>query len=202
MAESATRKKTAAGVMHHHVRVKILVVANERPISASRFVEEVLGIPADDRPYDYKRSLSHVSYHFNALKEAGCIQIADLVQHRGSYERVYTGTLRAEFDQVDWSEVDAKEKARITTVTWQGLVARTEAARLAGTIDSRDERTVAWTATKLDERGFAEAMKCIIASYAELERIREDAEARLQETGEKGVPTTFAMLGYESPPAQ
>jgi DNA-binding transcriptional ArsR family regulator len=200
-AGQATRKKTAAGVMQHPVRVQILVVANEREISASRFVEQVFGLSPTERAADYKRALSHVSYHFRALEEAGCIEVADLIQRRGAYERVYRGTLRARFPEADWSNVPDDEKARITKVAWQGLVARTEQAMLAGTLDRRDERTVAWTAAKLDERGFAEAMQTIIDSYGELERIRQDAEARLEETGDEATPTTFAMLGYESPTA-
>jgi hypothetical protein len=164
-------------------------------------VEDVLGIPAAERPDDYKRALSHVSYHFNALKDAGCIKIADMIQRRGTYERVYVGTVRAEFDEDQWSELDDDEKCRITTIIWQGLVARTEAARLAHTIDKWDGRVMAWTAAELDGQGFGEAMDCMVQGYAELERIREDSEARLKETGEKGIPTTYAMLGFESPPA-
>ena len=199
---TATRKTTAAGVMAHPVRVQILVVANQRPISASRFVEEVLGIPAAERPDDYKQKLSHVAYHFTALREAGCIEVVDLIQRRGAYEHVYVGTLRARFDHEDWSEVDDEKKCRITTVTWQGLVARTEAARIAGTIYSRDDRTVAWTAAEMDEQGVAEMLEFIVERYPEMERIREESEARVQESGEPPIPITFAMLGYESPAAK
>lgn len=198
----ATKKKTAAGVLSHPVRVQILTIANDRPISASRFVEEVLGISLEDRPHDYKRELSHVSYHFGALRKAGCIRVADLIPRRGTYERLYIGAVRAELDEDEWSKLAPDEKTRITTIIWQGLVARVETARIAGTIDSRDDRTVAWTAAKMDEQGVDEMLEFIVERYPEMERIREESEARVEESGEPPIPITFAMLGYESPPAK
>ena len=200
--DMATRKKTAAGVLSHPTRVQILTIANERPISASRFVEEVLGISIEGRPYDYKRELSQVSYHFSALKKAGCIKMADLVPRRGTYEHVYVGTMRAELDEDEWSKLDSDEKTQFTTIIWQGLVARTESARIAKTIDSRDDRTMAWTAAKMDQRGVAELLEFIVQRYPEMERIRKDSEARCEEAGEPPIPITFAMLGFESPPAK
>jgi hypothetical protein len=196
----ATKKKTAAGVLSHPVRVQILTIANARPISASRFVEEVLGISLDETPHDYKRELSHVAYHFTALRDAGCIKVADLIQRRGTYERVYVGTVRAEFDEEQWSELDEDERAIITTVIWQGLVARTESARIAKTIDSRDDRTMAWTAGEFDEQGWADMAATIVRAYADCERVRLESKARLEETGKNGIPGTFAMLSFESPP--
>lgn len=199
---TATKKKTAAGEMSHPIRVRILEIANARPISATRFVEEVLGVSGTDEPDDFKRALSHVSYHFAALRDAGCIEVDDLIQRRGSYERVYIGTVRAEFDEQQWSELDEDQKTRITTIIWQGLVARAESARIGRTIDSRNDRTMAWTAGEFDEQGWADMAQTIVEAYARCERIREESKARLGETGGKGIPATFAMLSFESPPPQ
>jgi DNA-binding transcriptional ArsR family regulator len=199
---AATKKRTAAGEMSHPTRVQILEIANARPISASRFVEDVLGISVAEEPEDYKRALSHVSYHFGGLRDAGCIEVADLIKRRGTFERLHIGTMRAQLDEDEWGKLSEDEKTRITTIIWQGLVARTESARLARTIDSRDKRTVAWTAALLDEQGTDDLLDLIIESYAGMERIREESEARREETGEKGIPTTYAMLGFESPPAR
>ena len=74
------------------------------------------------------------------------------------------------------------------------------AARLSHTLDARDDRWLAWTAAKLDEHGWAD-MTTTIAAFAELEQIRKDSEARLEETGGEAIPTTFALMGYESPPS-
>lgn len=200
MEAGAPVKSTATSALQHAARVQILVIANEREISPARFVEEVMGHSSVEEPEDYKRALSHISYHFRALEKAGCIEVTDLVPRRGAYEHVYRGTMRAHFSDEEWAAVPMEERCRITTVAWQGLMARTEAARIAHTLDARDDRWVAWTVAQLDERGWAEMTTTIAANYAELERIRQDSEARLAETEEPAIPTTFAMLGFESPP--
>jgi len=199
-AGAVVRGKTAAAVMRHPVRVQILVIANDRDISATRFVQEVMGLSLAEQPADYKRALSHVSFHFRELEKAGCIEVVEMVPRRGAFERVYRGTMRAHFTDDEWSEVPDDEKGRITTVAWQGLMARTEAARMAGTLDARDDRWLGWTVAKLDERGWTEMMAAMSRSFDALEQIRVDAEARLEETDGEAIPATFAVLGYESPP--
>jgi acyl-CoA reductase-like NAD-dependent aldehyde dehydrogenase len=192
-------KKTASSAIAHPARVQILVIANERDVSPSSYVEEVMGLSPAKEPADYKRALSHVSYHFRALEKAGCIVIIDRIPKRGAVEHVYRAVERARFSDEEWAEVPQDERCRIMTVAWQGLMARTEAARMAHTLQGRDDTWLAWTDAKLDDRGWAEMTTTIAANYAELERIRQESEARLQETEGEAIPATFAMLGYESP---
>jgi hypothetical protein len=42
----------------------------------------------------------------------------------------------------------------------------------------------------------------IAANFAELERIREESEARLEEVEGEPIPVVFGMLGFEAPPAR
>lgn len=91
-------------------------------------------------------------------------------------------------------------RCKISTTMLQGLIARAEDAMLAHTFDARGDRWLAWTVAKLDERGWSEMITTISANFAELEQIRQDAEARLAETDGDPIPATFAMLGFESPP--
>jgi hypothetical protein len=197
--EVAVAKKTASSVIAHPVRVQILIIANERDISPSRYVEEVMGYTPADQPDDYKRGLSHVAYHFRALEKAGCIDVVDRIPKRGSVEHVYRAESRAHLSDDDWEKVPDDEQIQIMTVVWQGLMAKTEAARLGGTLNARNDAWLAWTDAGLDERGWAEMTTTIVANFAELERIRIDAEARLNETETEPIPATFAMLGFESP---
>jgi hypothetical protein len=194
----AIRKTTASAALRHPMAVQILTVANEVPVSPSRFVEDFM----EPRPTDYeeiKRALSHVAYHFRALLTAGCLEIVEQIPRRGAVEHVYAGTARASFEGEEWAELSQAERCKISTTTLQGLVARIESAMLRHTFDTRDDRWLAWTAAKLDDRGWAEMVTTIAANFAELERIREESEARLSETEDSGIPTTFGMLGFESP---
>jgi hypothetical protein len=198
-AGGKARRETATHLISHPVRVQILTIANERDISPARYVEEVMGIPSGEPAH--RKAVSHIAYHFNELADAGCLKIVDELPRRGSIEHVYRAGVRAHFTDEEWADLPDDEKHRITTITWQGLMARTEAARLAATIDAKDDRWLAWTAASLDERGWAEMTASLAASHAELEQIREDAEARLVETEEEAIPATFALLGYEAPRA-
>jgi hypothetical protein len=148
---------------------------------------------------EFKNALSQVSYHFRCLDKADLIELVDMIPRRGAFERVYAGTARAHFSDEEWARVPAEERRRISTVTWQGLMARVESAMLADRFDERDDRWMAWTAGKLDARGWAEMISTIASNYAELEAIREGAEARLEESGEDPISATFGMVGFESP---
>jgi hypothetical protein len=192
------RKGTALSVLSHPIAVQILVACNEEEISPSRFVEERYR-PKPQTDKEFKNALSRCSYHFRALEDAGCVEIVDMIPRRGTFERIYKGKDRASFSEDQWSKVPAEERNRISTIAWQGMMARVENAMLAQIFDDRDSRCLAWTACKLDEKGWAEMVATIEANYAELETIREDAEARLAETGEDGINTTFGMVGFESP---
>lgn len=193
------KRETATHLISHPVRVQIVTIANERDVSPARYIEEVMGISPAEYPEDYKRAVSHIAFHFRKLWEGGCLEIVDEIPRRGGTEKVFRGTDRAHFTDEEWAEVPPDERGPITTVTWQGLMARTEAARLGGTIDSRDDRWLAWTVVKFDERGWDEMTTVLTDCFAELERVRKDAEGRLEETGEEAIPATFALLGYESP---
>ena len=195
VAVTDTRTKA---VMAHPVRVQILMVAIERPISPSRFVVEVLGFDPVTEAGDHKRALSLSSYHFRQLEAAGCVEIVDQIPKRGAVEHVYRAVERAAFIGEEWAEVPPDERGGILGEVWQQLVVRVEAARLAHTLD-RDDTWATWTDAKLDGRGWAEMTTTIAANFAELERIREDSEARLEESGEAPTPATFAMLGFERP---
>jgi hypothetical protein len=198
---AVTSKKTKA-VIAHPVRVQILMVAIDRPISPSRFVVEVLEFDQDTEPVDYKRALSLSSYHFRELEKAGCLEIVDHIPKRGAIEHVYRAVERAAFIGKEWAEVPPDERGGILGEVWQQLVVRVEAARLGHTLD-RDETWLAWTDAKLDDRGWAEMRTTVAANFAELERIREESEARIGEgAGGEPVPytpATFAMLGFEKP---
>ena len=193
------KEKSLATVIAHPVRVQILIVVNDRPISPSRYVTEVMGFDPDTEPDKHKRALSHVSYHFKELAKFDCIETVDLIPRRGSVEHVYGPVVRACLDADDWAEVPMAQRPGIVTVLLRGLMVRMEAARLSGTFMGRDDTWLAWTDATLDERGWSEMATTLAANFAECEQIRQDAEARLEETEEEGIKATFAMAGFEMP---
>lgn len=71
---------------------------------------------------------------------------------------------------------------------------------LAHTFDSRPDRHLTWTAMEIDERGWTELMGTLASTFGSIEEIRHDARDRLSGSGDKVVPVTVGMLGFESPP--
>jgi hypothetical protein len=186
-------KSTAASVLAHPVRVRVLEILNERDMSPIEFCRE--GFAPENM------DVSHVAYHFRELAEYGCLTVIEENKRRGSIEHVYRGIGRAYFSDADWSDVAPEDRARITKTVFQGLLARVESAVMAETFDRRDDRHMSWIAMKLDEHGWREMATTLGAAFSEVEQIRTDAEARLVRSGEKPIPTTCAILGFESPSA-
>ncbi|HKF82483.1 MAG TPA: hypothetical protein VKB23_05940 [Solirubrobacterales bacterium] len=189
-------KVPASEALRHPIRVRILEVVNERDISPSQFMQ--MGF-APELEHSQK-TLSQLSYHFRKLLEYDCIEIKERIPRRGATEHLYSSRARAYFTDEEWTALTQRERCLISRTMYQGLAARAEGAMIAHTFDSRSDRHLTWIAMEVDERGWSELMGTLAGTYGEVEQIRHDARERLAASGEKVVPVTVGMLGFESPP--
>lgn len=194
--QSKEGNKTTCTPLSHPVRVRILEVVNEHPMSPVGFINAGFAPRIDDK----QRALSLVSYHFRALEKAGCIRVVDTVQRRGATEHVYAGCSRVFFSDKDFEALPDPQRQTLSRTSWQGLVARTDGAIRKGTFDARKDRHLTWRAMELDQRGWNEMTGRLAQCFEDLEQIRKDAEDRLAVSGDEVVPVTMALLGFESPP--
>jgi hypothetical protein len=178
------------------MRVRILEVVNEHPLSPVGFINAGFAPDIEEK----QKALSLVSYHFRALESAGCIKVVDTIPRRGATEHVYGGCSRVFFSDAEFDALPAEQRQALSRTSWQGLVARTDGAIRKGTFDARTDRHLTWRAMELDERGWDELTGRLAQCYKDCEQIRRDAEDRLSVSGDKVVPTTMAMLAFESPP--
>src|ERR1700760_4503528 len=109
---------TAASVLAHPVRVRVLEILNQRDMSPIEFCRE--GFAPENM------DVSHVAYHFRELAEYGCLRVIEENKRRGSIEHVYRGLARAYFSDLQWNELDESERAKISKTMVQGLLARIE----------------------------------------------------------------------------
>ena len=198
MATEAQIRLPAVAALKHPMAIQIVVVANEQRISPTRFVAEFLR-PKPKSEAEYEKALGRASYHFHALADAKIIELVEERPVRGAIEKFYAGVERAHFTDEQWAEIPLDQRTRISAVAIQGLVARIEDSMLAQVFDLRDDRWVFWTAAFLDEQGWRELSVVELAHSVQTEEIRRNAEARLAEREEEGIPTTFAQLVFESP---
>jgi hypothetical protein len=192
-------RETLCQVLKHPLRVRILDVLNERDLSPIQFLRERLmpgyGIDEDGS------KISTVAYHFRQLEKAGCIEVVNEIQKRGSVEHIYRGKARVYFTDAEFAKLTQDERRALSGISFQGIIARVESALSAGTMDARNDRHLSWRAMEVDERGWAEVMTALADCFGNLEQIRHDSEDRLAETGDRPVPMTYSLLGFESPPA-
>jgi hypothetical protein len=184
-------KSTAATVLAHPLRVRILEILNQRDMSPVEFCREGFAPEATE--------VSHVAYHFRELAEYGALAVVEQNLRRGSVEHVYRGLGRAYFSDLQWNELDREERVRLSKTMVQGLMARIEGALMSDTFDSRVNRHLTWIAMRLDEQGWSEMTTALTAAFGEVEQIRADAEARLDRDGEAGISSTCGILGFPSP---
>lgn len=184
-------RSTAATVLAHPLRVRILEILNQRDMSPTEFCREGFAPP--------NMEVSHVAYHFRELAQYGSLAVVEVNTRRGSVEHVYRGLGRAFFNDVQWNELDQEERVKISKTMVQGLLARVEGALMTDTFDSRVDRHLTWIAMRLDEQGWREMTTALAATFGEMEQIRTDAEARLDAKGEEGIASTCGILGFPSP---
>ena len=188
---SERHRSTAATVLAHPLRVRILEVLNQRDMSPVEFCRDGFAPEGVD--------VSHIAYHFRELAEYGALEVLERTPRRGSVEHVYRGVGRAYFSDLQWNELDRDDRVRLSKTMVQGLIARIEGALLSDTFESRANRHLTWIAMRLDEQGWSEMTTALAAAFGEVEQIRADAEARLDRDGEEGIPSTCGILGFPSP---
>jgi hypothetical protein len=197
--EGKKRSVTICTVLKHPLRVRILEVLNEGPRSPSQFVEE--GLIPKEHFNTYQQALSLAAYHFRELEKEGCLEVIESIPRRGAVEHVYRGmSPRVYFSDAEFEAMPLETRRQLSRISLQGLIARADRAISTETFDARSDRHLTWVPMQLDERGWNEVIATLAATFGELTQIRHDAKDRLAASGEKVVPATVAVLGFESPP--
>lgn len=186
---------TVSAVLGHPLRVRILEVLNDRDMSPVGFFREGLA------PQGTNFGLSGISHHFKELAKSGCLEVVDTIPRRGSVEHVYRGLARITYTDADWeTKLTQEERAALTKIMLQGLIAKADGAVMAGTFDQRLDRHLTWIGMDLDEQGWSALTALQWETFQRAEAIRADSAERVSETGEGTFRATFGALAFESPP--
>jgi DNA-binding transcriptional ArsR family regulator len=178
-----------AKALSHPMRARILMILNERVASPNEIAESI-----DER-------LPNVSYHVRALLDLGCIELVDTAQRRGAIEHYYRAVVRPFFSDRDWKRVPRSGRQAISDSILKILWDDVSRSMSAGTFESRADRHLAHSQMLLDEEGWDEMTAYLNEVRAQVERISADSKARLKKGSDgAAIPTTFALLHFESPP--
>lgn len=195
---------TLCSPLAHPVRLRILDVLSEEPMSPVRFLDEGFSpIEFDKR----ERGLSYIAYHFRELEKAECIELIERNPVRGATEHVYRSIQRAFFSDDEFESLPFEKRKALSKSSLQAFIAKTDRAIQSGTFDSHSDRTMVWTSCKVDQEGWERIRDILGDAFLRAEEERKEAELRLCDQrsaganeGAEGMPFTFALLGFETPP--
>lgn len=181
--DSALSQITKA--LSHPVRMRALVVLNQRVASPSDIAKEI------------EEPLGVVSYHVRQLLDLDCIELVRTEPRRGAVEHYYRATRRAIFDE-GWDDLPKEARTSISSGLLSDIWRDVGRAVTAGTFDERAERHLSWTTLVLDQDAW-EALNEKLAEFvfAALD-LQAEAAARLVDD-EETVISKLALMHYPAP---
>lgn len=171
-------------------RSRILIEITVRPLSPSRFVEEVGG------------ELTHIARCFRQLAEWGFIEIVEERPGRrrgAAIEHVYRAIRRAYFDSYTWGSIPRAGRDAVTHSVLASYQRRIADAVEAGTFDQEVTRHLSWDVVALDPiawRQLGNRLDGILGSLSELE---QEAAARFAGEGGELLSATVGLTAFRSP---
>lgn len=176
-----------AKALAHPLRARILVVLNERVASPNE-IAQMLG-----------EALPNVSYHVRTLSDLDCIALVRTAQRRGAIEHYYRALKRPFFSDREWKRLPPSARQALADTTLEMIWDDVSEAIDAGTLAARPDMHVSRSALVLDERGWGELTDALAALLDEAERIGGRSAARLEKSGEEGIPSKLTFMHFESP---
>jgi DNA-binding transcriptional ArsR family regulator len=171
-------------------RVRILAELSVRPLSPSRFVEEVGG------------ELTEIARYFRQLASWGYIKLVEERpgRRRGTaVEHVYKGIQRAYFNAVSWEGVPRSRRDQISRATVSSFVARVEEAVNARTFDAELDRHLSWDYGAIDQQAWQQLGRRLDAFLIWLSELEIEASHRLSGTDKERIPAIVALSSFRSP---
>jgi DNA-binding transcriptional ArsR family regulator len=182
--------RRVAKAVSHPLRVRILAALNETEMGPGEFTRRNPDV-----------DLREASRHFRRLRDLECIELIGRKPGRGR-EQLYRAVRRAMFDLGAWEAVPHAKRSSVTGEVLSTFMRRVGQAAEAGTLDSRDERWVSWTALRFDEQGWGEFLESVEEGFDRSLQLGVDAPLRMAESKEEVIPVTVGLFYFESPPEE
>ena len=171
-------------------RFRILIEVTVRPLSPSRFVEEVGG------------ELTHISRSFRQLAEWGYLEVVEERPGRrrgASIEHVYRAIQRAYFDTPTWKSVPLSGRDAVSRSILGSYQQRIREAVEAGTFDRELDRHLSWDTVALDRIAWEQLGESLDAALDSLADLELEATERLAADEGEQMLTTVGLTAFRSP---
>jgi DNA-binding transcriptional ArsR family regulator len=171
----------------HPLRVRILEELHRRDASPNELVE-VLRSP-----------LGNVAYHVRVLERCGCVELVGTARRRGAIEHYFRARPRSYIGHQDWRKVPATLRGEVSGASLQSFAERVAEALEAGTIDARDDTTLAWMPLAVDETGWVQVATVLAETLAKLQIVHDQSRKRIATSGAPLTPIVVGVAGFEAP---
>jgi DNA-binding transcriptional ArsR family regulator len=173
--------------MSHPLRVRILALLDERtasPVELAGWLGATLGT---------------VAYHVRTLERMNVIELVRHTRVRGAVEHHYRSKERPRVSDEAWAAAPAIAKQAAVSASLQTIDAYARAASGAGGFDHGNAHLTR-TALHLDDRGYSEVSQACRRLLAQIDRIEQAAEERMQRNPHLGETkdVSLAMMLFET----
>jgi hypothetical protein len=171
-------------------RIRILVEVTVRPLSPSRFVDEIGG------------ELTHISRCFRQLAQWGYIEVVEERPGRrrgAAIEHVYRAIRRAHFDTCAWESIPRSERDAVSRSILDSYQQHIGEALEAGVFDLEVDRHLSWDAVALDRAAWEELEERLDMILDSLSEHEIEAAKRLTAANGEQIPTTVGLAAFRSP---
>ncbi len=179
-----TLEEKQAFAVGHEVRIEALTIFNER-VASPKEVARGLGI-----------SLSKAGHHVKILLDEDCIELVKIEPRGGSAEHFYRGVKRPEITDEEWEVTPDLNRRKIVAAVFRNLIAEGLSAIRAGKMSADRFLRLSWKSMNFDAQAREEAADEQRESLERLKKIEEGAAHRMSKSGEKGISTVIAVLGF------
>jgi hypothetical protein len=164
--------------------MEALTIFNERVASPKEVADEI-GV-----------SLNKAGHHIKELLDADCVELVRTEPRGGSVEHFYRGIRRPELSDEEWRATPEESQRRIVATVVRNLIAETLSAIRSGKMVADRFLRLSWKSVSLDAQAREEVADEQRESLERLRRIEVDSAQRMIESGEEGVSTVVAVLGF------
>src|SRR5215210_7579103 len=166
--------------MSHPLRVRILALLDERtasPVELAGWLDATLGT---------------VSYHVRTLERMGLIELTGETRVRGAVEHHYRAKARPRVSDEAWAAAPPIAKQAAVSASLQTIDAYASAASASGGFD-HGQSHLTRTALNLDARGWNERSRACLRLLAQVDRIEEAAQERIERDPHAGETHDLAL---------
>ena len=167
--------------MSHPLRVRILALLDERtasPVELAGWLGATLGTTA---------------YHVRTLERMGLVELVRETRVRGAVEHHYRSKERPRVSDEAWAAAPPIAKQAAVASSLQTIDAYARAASAAGGFDHGNSHLTR-TALHLDARGWNDLSRACMRLLAQVDRIEEAANERMERNPQTGETSNVALV--------